>query len=223
MTSSTAATLHSGNVIADVLASETSFSSNLTVVWPDTTLDTPGKELGREDTQPEPTLYVNPSPNESHNDYVLIMSDPDLMTTNDQTFGQVRHWLAKDVTVDTDGKVIVLKEANISPYIGPAPLPNYISPRPHRYVFILARPQSGSVTIEMSDLQDLQKQYPAFEGTQVEQDLKDRWGFNAQRLIETKNLEVIAATYMLVGGTLKSTLDNAAMTAQAGLNKVLGK
>jgi hypothetical protein len=50
----------------------------------------------------------------------------DLMATNDETFGQVRHWLAKDVTVDTDGKVVVLKEANISPYIGPAPLPNYM-------------------------------------------------------------------------------------------------
>jgi hypothetical protein len=69
-------------------------------------------------------------------------------------------------------------------------------------------------------LQDLQKQYPTFEGTQATQDLKDRWGFNAQRLIETKNLEVVAATYMLVGGTLKSTVDNVAMTAQAGLNKV---
>jgi hypothetical protein len=48
------------------------------------------------------------------------------MSTNDETFGQVRHWLAKDVTVDTDGKVVVLNEANISPYIGPAPLPNYM-------------------------------------------------------------------------------------------------
>lgn len=48
------------------------------------------------------------------------------MTTNDQKFGQVRHWLAKDVTVQSDGKVVVLKESNISPYIGPAPLPNYM-------------------------------------------------------------------------------------------------
>jgi hypothetical protein len=60
MTSNTAAALQSGNVIPDVLAHGASFSSNLTVIWPNTTLDTPGKELGREDTQPEPTLYVNP-------------------------------------------------------------------------------------------------------------------------------------------------------------------
>jgi hypothetical protein len=61
MSSSTAATLQSGDVIPHVLAHGTSFSSSLTVVWPNTTLDTPGKELDREDTQPEPTLYVNPS------------------------------------------------------------------------------------------------------------------------------------------------------------------
>jgi hypothetical protein len=61
MSSSTAAALQSGSVIPDVLAPGTSFSSKVTVVWPNTTLDTPGKELGREDTQPEPTLYVNPS------------------------------------------------------------------------------------------------------------------------------------------------------------------
>jgi phosphatidylethanolamine-binding protein len=67
---------------------------------------------------------------------------------------------------------------------------------------------------------ELQKDYPAFEGTQNTQDLKDRWAFNAQHLLTKKNLEVVATTYMLVGGTLASAVDNVAMTAQAGVNKV---
>lgn len=53
--------LQTGGVIPDVLSNGTSFSNSLTVVWPSATLDTPGKELGREETQPEPTLYVNPA------------------------------------------------------------------------------------------------------------------------------------------------------------------
>jgi phosphatidylethanolamine-binding protein len=50
--------------------------------------------------------------------------------------------------------------------------------------------------------------------------LKDRWGFNAQKFLEEKNLKVEAVTFMLVGGTLKSLVDNLSMTAQAAGNKV---
>jgi len=225
MSQERAAQLLKGNVIPDVLPDNISFSYDLIVKWPDTTLDAPGKELDREATQPEPTLYLNPVPSEKHDDYVLIMTDPDLLTANDPNFGQVRHWLAVNISHDSSGQITVPKEANISPYIGPAPLPNYISPRPHRYVFILCRPResSGTGIVTKEDLQALQKDYPTFEGSQESQDLKDRWGFNAQKLLEQKDLKVEAATYMLVGGTLKSAVDNIAMTAQAGVNKVLGK
>lgn len=91
-------------------------------------------------------------------------------------------------------------------------------------MFILAKPLrsgSGSTTITAEDMQNLQKPYAAaFAGKQELQDLKDRWGFNAQKLMQEKGLEPVGATYMLVGGNLKSALDNAAMTAQAGVNKV---
>jgi hypothetical protein len=48
------------------------------------------------------------------------------MATNDTNFGQVRHWLATNVSVNSDGQVVIPESANISPYIGPAPLPNYM-------------------------------------------------------------------------------------------------
>ena len=47
-------------VIPDVLAEEPELSYGLTLTWPDATLDTPGKEIGREETQPEPKVYLNP-------------------------------------------------------------------------------------------------------------------------------------------------------------------
>jgi len=225
MSQDRASQLRQNNVIPDVLPESTSLSHGLVVEWPNVTLDVPGKELEREATQPEPSLHLNPVPSEQYDDYVLVMTDPDLMVSNDSTFGQIRHWLAVNVSVDSSGKVIIPKDAIVSPYVGPAPLPNYISPRPHRYVFILSRPtaSSGKVSINTDDLQTLQKNYPVFEGPQETQDLKDRWGFNAEKLLEQKQLEVVATTYMFVGGTLKSAADNIAMTAQAGINKILGK
>ena len=81
-------------VIPDVLPEGTTLSHDLKVVFPEVTLDTPGQELGREETQPEPRLFLDPvvcphpilrtheiptnppQPEEKHNDYVLILTDP---------------------------------------------------------------------------------------------------------------------------------------------------
>lgn len=149
------------------------------------------------------------------------------MADNDTNFGQVRHWLVINASVKEDGSLDILQDAHISPYVGPAPLPNYITPRPHRYVFILARPSkavtSSKVVVTPEDLRELQKPYSAaFEGKQHEdvQDLKDRWGFNAQKFLENKDLKVEAVTFMRVAGTLKSAAANMGMTAQAVTNKV---
>jgi hypothetical protein len=150
------------------------------------------------------------------------------MESNDQNFGQIRHWLSINGSVKDDGELVIQSSHpnDISPYIGPAPLPNYISPRPHRYVFILARPSSGGLdplSISADDLQKLQEHYTAaFKGAQNEnvQDLKDRWGFNAQKLMELKGLKVEAATFMFVGGGLKSAAANMMMSGQAMVDKV---
>ena len=68
----------------------------------------------------------------------------------------------------------------------------------------------------------MQKEWvAAAQGKQGEmQDLKDRWGFKAQRLIEEKGLEVLAVNFMRVGGTVESSLANAAMMGQAVVDKV---
>jgi hypothetical protein len=50
----------------------------------------------------------------------------DLMARNDSSFGQVRHWLATNVSVGEDGRLNIPYKANVSPYVGPAPLPNYM-------------------------------------------------------------------------------------------------
>lgn len=147
------------------------------------------------------------------------------MAKNDANFGQVRHWLATGISIRDGGELVIPSEGTVSPYVGPAPLPNYITPRPHRYIFILARPSSGSGKVEIipSELRELQKPYPAaMSGNQQAevQDLKDRWGFNAYQLIKDKGLHVEAATYMRVGGTLKSAATNISLTAQAVVNKV---
>lgn len=143
------------------------------------------------------------------------------MMNDDTYFGQVRHWLVTNLSTSSDGSLSIPKGREISPYVGPAPLPNYIYPRPHRYVFILAQ-GTGNVEITQEDLRELQKPYTAaIAGNQeAVQDLKDRWGFNAQQLIGKKSLKVKAVNFMRVGGTLKSAAANMAMMGQAMANKV---
>lgn len=121
--------LHKDNVIPDVLPEGTTLSHDLVINWPPhASLDTPGKELGRQETQSEPSVHVNPAPQEKRDDYVLIMTDPDLMSTNDTKFGQVRHWLATGLSIKENGEAVIPSDANVSPYVGPAPLPKYLSP-----------------------------------------------------------------------------------------------
>ncbi len=140
---------------------------------------------------------------------------------DDTYFGQVRHWLVTGVSTNPDGSLNITQGTYVSPYVGPAPLPNYLYSRPHRYVFIVAS-ASEQVSVTPEDLQELQTAYvAAISGKQGEvQDLKDRWGFNAQKLIEKKGLKVEAANFMRVQGTLKSAATNAGLMGQAAVNKV---
>jgi hypothetical protein len=145
------------------------------------------------------------------------------MMNDDTYFGQVRHWFAANVSTKPDGSLSIPKESELSPYVPPSPLPNYLYSRPHRYVFIVAS-TSGNDQITMDDFRELQKPYAAaMAGNQESQDIKDRWGFNAQKLIEMKGLKVEAATFMRVGGTLKSGANTTGLLAQGMANKVIGK
>lgn len=49
------------HVVPDVLPIGLNFPSRLTIKWPNTVLDVPGKELDREETQIEPQLYLETS------------------------------------------------------------------------------------------------------------------------------------------------------------------
>jgi hypothetical protein len=150
-----------------------------------------------------------------------MMVDPDLLMNNDTYCGQVRHWLVTNLSSTSSGTLSHHAAAERSPYVRPAPLPNYLYSRPHRYVFILAR-GSSKVEVRPEDLREMQKEWvAAAQGKQGEmQDLKDRWGFNAQRLCEEKGLEVLAVNFMRIGGTMESSLANAAMMGQAVVDKV---
>jgi hypothetical protein len=142
------------------------------------------------------------------------------MMNDDTYFGQVRHWLVTGVSVKSDGSLSIPTTSATSPYVPPSPLPNYLYSRPHRYVFILARGNS-SVEVTAEDLRELQKPYvAAMAGKQELQDIKDRWGFNAQTFMEMKGLKVEAVTFMRVGGTLKSAVETTGMMAQGMANKV---
>ncbi|XPS79502.1 hypothetical protein M3J07_011502 [Ascochyta lentis] len=211
-------------VTPDVLSSDAGLSYDLTVSWPETKLHRPAEELDRDQTQPQQKLSLSPAPSEPLKNLVLIMTDPDLMMNDDTYFGQVRHWLVSNISTGSDGSLNVSQGNEISSYVGPAPLPNYLYSRPHRYVFIIAS-ASSQVDITPEDLRELQKPYvAAVSGKQGEvQDLKDRWGFNAQELIEKKGLKVEAVNFMRVHGTLGSAATNAGLMAQAAVNKVLGK
>jgi hypothetical protein len=145
------------------------------------------------------------------------------MMNDDTYFGQVRHWLITNLSTQQDGSLSISQGNEVSPYVGPAPLPNYMYSRPHRYVFILAR-ASGKIDVTPEDLRELQKPYvAAMKGKQGEvQDLKDRWGFNAQKFVEEKGLEIVGVNFMRVGGTLMSAGANMVMMGQAVVDKVSG-
>ncbi|KAH7355539.1 phosphatidylethanolamine-binding protein [Pyrenochaeta sp. MPI-SDFR-AT-0127] len=211
-------------VIPNVLPDNIDLPHGMTLKWPNATLDTPAQELDCDETQPEPKIYLHPPPSDPLDNLVLIMTDPDLMMIDDTYFGQVRHWLVTNLSSNADGSLSFSHAAARSPYIGPAPLPNYVYPRLHRYIFILARGVS-KVEVTPDDLRELQKPHAAaMTGKQgMVQDLKDRWGFNAQALIEKKRLEVVAANFMLVGGTLKSAAANLSMMSQAVADKIIGR
>lgn len=55
--------LREHQVIPDVLPVGLDIPFNLKIKWPNTVLDSPGKEMEREETQLEPKLYLDPSVN----------------------------------------------------------------------------------------------------------------------------------------------------------------
>ncbi|OKL62163.1 hypothetical protein UA08_02161 [Talaromyces atroroseus] len=226
-------TLNAEDVIPDILPTGTIIRHNLKVSFPKAKLDRPGQMIAVNDTQPKPTVFVDP-PIEAdtlQDIYTLMMVDPDLTHRHDTRFGQVRHWLVTNCSVSSAGEIIDLKARTLSPWIGPAPIPaHHIAEKPHpsRYTFILCKTKSApsEKDTRRAKLDDsiLQDQYEglASELGSPSQDLFDRSKFNAQQFIQANNLEVVAATFMLVEGDITSGVRSAGLVANAAGNKIVG-
>ncbi|KAJ9196321.1 hypothetical protein DTO164E3_6377 [Paecilomyces variotii] len=218
------------SIIPDILAPGTKVPRNLKVIWPNAKLEKPGQMIERDETQPQPTLFVEPSPEdkESQPIYTLLMVDPDLTHRNDKYFGQVRHWLTTRVTVSPTGQVNVSKDRDISPYVGPAPIPAHYftlgKPHPSRYTFLLLRHKTGVALPELNP-DSLRAAYEGSPGEfgQPTQDIVDRMRFSTEQFIERNKMEVVAGTFMLVEGNAKSAVKNASLVAQGLADKMMGK
>ncbi|EED14239.1 conserved hypothetical protein [Talaromyces stipitatus ATCC 10500] len=218
--------LTADGIIPDILPTGTTVPRNLKISFHTTTLDKPGQMIDRDDTQvKKPTVFVDPPLEGDRGDnYTLLMVDPDLTIRHDTRFGQVRHWLISHCSISPAGEVLDVKGVTHSPYVGPAPMPVFDitgKPHPSRYTFILFKPKSSltksdDVKISQSE------QYPGLASDlgKPSQDLFDRWKFSTKQFMEENNLEVVAATYMLVEGNLKSSVANAGLMANAIGHKI---
>ncbi|QGA21477.1 hypothetical protein EYB26_009188 [Talaromyces marneffei] len=216
-------------IIPDILPASTVVQRNLKVAFHNTTLTRPGQMIDREETHLKPTAFVDPPPEEDllRHIYTILMVDPDLTSRNDTKYGQVRHWLISHCSISSAGEILDVKGTTHSPWVGPAPLPvrNFTGkskPHPSRYTFILCKskimPPQGS-DIEVSKEMQIAEsdQYAEIESDlgKPSQDLFDRWKFNTAQFLNDNNLEVVAATYMLVEGNLKSGVANVGLFANA--------
>ncbi|KAK1992531.1 PEBP-like protein [Colletotrichum falcatum] len=220
------------NVIPDVLPAGTKIPYNLGVHWPTVSLRAPAERLHRDQVQEQPKVTTNFKPDGASGDeYVLLMVDPDLSRYNDGTFGQVRHWLVANATLNDAGDVILDDEDDdddddddgsgavaVSPYVGPAPLDARLvgaGARPSRYIFLLLR-RPGGRTAAM-----LRGGFAGALGGDA-QHVVDRMGFDTRAFVEANGLQVVAATFVFVEGNAKSTLANAALLVSGAAQKAVG-
>ena len=119
-------TFEKDGVIPDVLPTLVTIKFSIKAEWPNATLSFPGQTLDRQATQPEPKLTLEPPPSLDEDVeamYTLIVTDPDLTKKNDDRAGQVRHWLATHVKINRTGEVDLTAANQLSPWVGPAPMP----------------------------------------------------------------------------------------------------
>ncbi|KAL1996097.1 hypothetical protein VTN49DRAFT_420 [Thermomyces lanuginosus] len=229
MASDATSTLQAESIIGDVLPRDVKLKYNLKVEFPNAKLEKPGQKIDVKDTQPQPTVYVEPVPENEDGcgSYTLLMVDPDLTRRHDTRFGQVRHWLATKCSIGDKGEVIHSKNTTLSPWVGPAPLPVPDvtgKPHPSRYTFIICCDKISTASTKI-DPDSLRSEYEGKPGElgKPTQDIIDRMGFNTERFLMKNNLDAIAATFMFVEGSLKSGMNNAALAATAMANKVMGR
>jgi hypothetical protein len=138
-----------------------------------------------------------------------IEIDPDLLQPNDTASGQVRHWVQSNT------------EEAITEYLPSSPGP---PGHKHRYVFCLARQSPDHPAPSASDFPKGSAQSTATSSNPKDnEDVKDRAGFSLEEYLEKRSLKVIAATFIKVGPDAEGLMDNALLSGEAIINKVLRK
>jgi hypothetical protein len=156
-----------------------------------------------------------------------IEIDPDLLQPNDTASGQVRHWVQSNIVLDPteldkDGQVTgKYTEEAITEYLPSSPGP---PGHKHRYVFCLARQSPDHPAPSASDFPKGSAQTTATSSNHKDnEDVKDRARFSLEEYLEKRSLKVVAATFIKVGPDAEGLMDNALLSGEAIVNKVLGK
>jgi hypothetical protein len=137
--------------------------------------------------------------------YTLILTDPDLMKTNDPVDKQVRHWVQPGLKTLGQGPELTSTRPPHTTFLASAPMPGT---GPHRYVFILAREPSDSG--------------PTIGERGGIADFKERLGFFAGEFIKEHNLEVVGVATMKIAPTAAAGLDDLKLMAESAKHMVTG-
>ncbi|GAA5936670.1 YbhB/YbcL family Raf kinase inhibitor-like protein [Sporobolomyces koalae] len=203
--------LRQAEIIPQVIPEDrvTEIKSGLNIVYPNVTVSR-GETPARRDVLEVPEIeFPAADPSAS---YTIICTDPDLLMKGEQKLGPVRHWLQSGILFDSKTKRAAHQlglNANVTKYLAPSPSPDF---RFHRYVFIVAR---ESPTYEAKGGKD----YPV-DG---ESDLKGRLQWNAAEYCTEEKLKIEGVGWMSVQADGPAIVENAKLTAESLVNKVLGK
>lgn len=200
--------LRDAGVFADIIPSvrENQLKGVLEIAYPKVAVSA-GVQPHRDEVQEEPTIRFHPiSALDKDARYTLIMTDPDLMKTNDPINGQVRHWVQPGLVPSTSGsnELTATQPAHTS-FLPSAPMP---LTGPHRYIFILAR-ETGTTPIGVGE-----------RGGQA--DFKERLQFVTEDFIKQHGLEVVGVTFMRVAPTAAAGVDDVKLMAESAAHMVTG-
>jgi len=188
------------DILPDVNPSQ--LKGQLEVRYPQASI-TPVVEPHRDEVQQEPEIYFHGGEGlESDAKYTLIMTDPDLMKTNDPLDKQVRHWVQPGLTSSGSGKLTATRGPHTS-FLPSAPMP---MTGPHRYVFILAKESRDIGTGERGG----------------EADFKERLRFVAQDFINKNGLTVVGVTAMKVAPTAEAGKEDVKLMGESAKHMVTG-
>ncbi|QIX00589.1 hypothetical protein AMS68_006106 [Peltaster fructicola] len=156
----------------------------------------------RDEVQGEPKAYFH-GELDSNAKYTLLLTDPDLMKTNDPIDKEVRHWVQPGLSYSSSTGELTSSRGPHTSFLPSAPMPMTGS---HRYIFILAK-ESREVGVGDRD---------------GEADFKERLRFVAQDFITEHGLVVVGVTAMKVAPTAEAGKDDIKLMAESAKHLVTG-